>query len=71
MDPNLIVYYVINCPIPSKIAIENRYQINFGNHGITPPGCFYEFLKNGASLRGKIWFKLILPCILHRGTMIR
>ena len=31
MNPNLIVYYIINCPIPSKIAIENRYQIDFGN----------------------------------------
>ena len=31
MNPNLIDYYIINCPIPSKIAIENRYQIDFGN----------------------------------------
>ena len=31
MNPNLTVYYIINCPIPPKIAIENRYQIDFGN----------------------------------------
>ena len=31
MNPDLIDYYIINCPIPSKIAIENRYQIDFGN----------------------------------------
>ena len=30
MDANIIDYYIINCAIPSKIAIENRYQINFG-----------------------------------------
>ena len=31
MDPNLIDYYIIDCAIPSKIAIESTYQINFGN----------------------------------------
>ena len=30
MDPNIIDYYIINCAIPSIIAIEYRYQINFG-----------------------------------------
>ena len=31
MNPNLIVYNIFNCHIPSKIAIENRQQIDFGN----------------------------------------
>ena len=30
MDANIIDYYIINYAIPSKIAIKNRYQINFG-----------------------------------------
>ena len=32
IDPNIHVidYYIINCPIPSMITIENRYQIDFG-----------------------------------------
>ena len=31
MDPNLIGNYIIDYAIPSKITIEYRYQINFGN----------------------------------------
>ena len=32
MNPNLILYYIINCPIPSKIAIENSFIHSFINH---------------------------------------
>ena len=35
MDPNITDYYIIDCAIPSKIAIKNRYQIDFGK----PAGC--------------------------------
>ena len=36
MDPRLIDYYIIdyyiiNSAIPSKIGIEDRYQLHFGN----------------------------------------
>ena len=31
MDPNLIGNYIINYATSSKITIEYRYQINFGN----------------------------------------
>ena len=30
MVPNMNDYYIIYCAIPSIIAIENRYQIDFG-----------------------------------------
>ena len=31
MDTNLIDYCIIDCTIPSTIAIKNRFQINFNN----------------------------------------
>ena len=31
MDPNLVDYNLVDCAIPLKIAMENRYQIDFGN----------------------------------------
>ena len=31
MDPNLVDYNLIDCAIHLKIAMENRYQIDFGN----------------------------------------
>ena len=30
MDPNIVVYCIINCAIPLIITIENGYQIDFG-----------------------------------------
>ena len=34
MDPNSIDYYIIEWAIPSKITIENRFQIDFDNPAI-------------------------------------
>ena len=31
MDPKLMDYYIIDCAVLSKIAIEYHYQIDFGN----------------------------------------
>ena len=41
MDPNLIDYYMIDSLIPSKIRVQYRYQINFGNLG----GVFLASIK--------------------------
>ena len=54
MNHNLIVYYIINRPIPSKIAIENRYQIDSGN-----PVCIFG-LKISAPMKIKHERKSIL-----------